>query len=154
MKKGGRYRVRQGLGTERQLKRESLQRATAEFIFPIFCPKLVFATSISPLPSPNITVCHAQSTCCYTRSMCIKNLNIDRVVCLNTWQHWCDPTTFSFHWLNSQQARTTGLQPDKLVFFQVLFTLLSFPHLGCVHEVKGALVCGHRSHQHRCEPEE
>ena len=63
MKKEGRYRVRQGLGSEKQLNRESLQRATAEFIFPIFCPKLVFATSISTLPSPNTIVCHAHCKC-------------------------------------------------------------------------------------------
>ena len=49
--KGGRYWVRQGSGSERQLNWQSLQRATAEFIFTIFCPKPYVCNFNDPLPN-------------------------------------------------------------------------------------------------------
>ena len=48
--RGGRYWVKQGLGSERQLNWQSLQRATAEFIFTIFCPKLCVCYFNEPPP--------------------------------------------------------------------------------------------------------
>ena len=47
---GGRYWVRQGLDSERQLNWQSLQRATAGFIFTIFCPKLCVCYFNQPPP--------------------------------------------------------------------------------------------------------
>ena len=102
--RGGRYWVRQGLGSERQLNWQSLQRATAEFIFTIFCPKLCvcYFNEPPPLTQYNYIPCTTYIPCLHhhvygTSENVMKNYRHWLCCLLNTWQHWYDQTRSSFH---------------------------------------------------------